>query len=74
MSSDQTRDVEFGRRIARLRENCGWSREQLREASGLDLELLEQIERGELSPTLATLRRLAGALKLQLSELFEGEP
>ena len=66
--------MAFGCRIERLREQRGWSRAQLGGASGLTLELLEQIERGELSPTLSTLRRLAGALKLQLSELFEGEP
>jgi hypothetical protein len=33
--------------------------------------MLEQIELDQFSPSLAELRQLAGALDLQVSELFE---
>jgi transcriptional regulator with XRE-family HTH domain len=62
----------FGKRIEQLREQRGLDRARFAETSGLDLGELEQIERGELSPNLAILRRLAGSLELPLSELFEG--
>jgi ribosome-binding protein aMBF1 (putative translation factor) len=61
----------FGPRLAQLRERRGWSREQLAESSGLAVEMIEQIEREQISPPLADLRRLASAFSLQLSELFE---
>jgi transcriptional regulator with XRE-family HTH domain len=62
----------FGQRIEQLREQRGLDRASCAASSGLELGELEQIERGELSPNLAMLRRLAGSLGLPLSELFEG--
>lgn len=62
----------FGKRIEQLREQRGLDRSRFAESSGIDLGDVEQIERGELSPNLAMLRRLAGTLELPLSELFEG--
>jgi transcriptional regulator with XRE-family HTH domain len=61
----------FGPRLAELRERRGWSRAQLAESSGLDVDAIEQIECEQHSPGLAELRRLAGALELRLSQLFE---
>jgi transcriptional regulator with XRE-family HTH domain len=64
----------FGPRLTQLRERRGWSREQLAESSGLDVDTIEQIEHEQLSPGLVELRKLASALDLLLSELFEDKP
>lgn len=62
----------FGKRIEQLREQRGLDRLSFAASTGLELAEVEQIERGELSPNLAMLRRVAGSLELPLSELFEG--
>jgi transcriptional regulator with XRE-family HTH domain len=66
----------FGPRLVQLRERRGWSRAQLAEACALNVDVIEQLECGELSPRLVDLRHLAGGLGLRVSELFEdrGEP
>jgi transcriptional regulator with XRE-family HTH domain len=61
----------FGPRLVELRGRRGWSRAQLAESSGLDVDTIEQIECDELSPRLVELRQLAGGLGLAVSELFE---
>jgi transcriptional regulator with XRE-family HTH domain len=71
VDDDRIASGPFGPRLAQLRERRGWSREQLAESSGLAVEMIEQIEREQISPPLADLRRLASAFSLQLSELFE---
>jgi transcriptional regulator with XRE-family HTH domain len=71
LDDERTASEPFGPRLTQLRERRGWSRAQLAESSGLDVETIEQIEHGQLSPRLAELRRLAGGLDLRLSELFE---
>ena len=62
----------FGRHIARLREQRGMSRAQLGDRAQLSTAEIEQIEAGEASLTLETMRRLAGGLDVMLSVLFEG--
>jgi transcriptional regulator with XRE-family HTH domain len=62
----------FGKRIEQLREQRGLDRSRFAASTGLELGEVEQIERGQLSPNFALLRRLAGSLELPLSELFEG--
>jgi transcriptional regulator with XRE-family HTH domain len=65
--------MAYGRQFERLREERGRSRAELAESSGVSLDVIEQIERGDGgSVSLDTLRRLAGALDLPLHALFEG--
>lgn len=64
-------DGPFGVRLMQLRLRRRWSRERLADASGLDVSTIEDIETEKLSPDLDKLRRLARALGLKLSELFE---
>jgi transcriptional regulator with XRE-family HTH domain len=71
VDDDRIASGPFGARLVQLRERRGWSREQLAESSGLAVEMIEQIELELFSPRLAELRQLAGALDLQVSELFE---
>jgi transcriptional regulator with XRE-family HTH domain len=65
--------MAYGKQFERLREERGRSRAELAESSGVELAVIEQIERGDGgSVNLNTLRKLAGALDLPLHALFEG--
>ena len=57
------------RRIARE-----WSLDRMANATGVSKAMLGQIERGESSPTVATLWKIATGLKLPLTELLETPP
>lgn len=61
---------QLGVLLRLLREQRSWSQEELAEAANLDRSYLGEIERGQVSPSLATLEKLAKALHLSLSELF----
>lgn len=74
IGDDRIAGGPFGPRLAQLRERRGWSTAQLAESSGLDVDTIQQIERGEYSPRLVELRQLAGCLDLRMSELFEDRP
>lgn len=67
MSSLQHR---LGAIVREARREQGWSQERLAEVSKLDRSYVGEIERGLVSPTLATLEKLAHALELQTSELL----
>jgi transcriptional regulator with XRE-family HTH domain len=64
---------DVGRRLRYLREEQGHSLRSLSEQSGLSINAISQIERGENSPTVASLYRLAEALRVQITELFQPE-
>lgn len=62
----------FGPRLVELRTRRGWSREQLSDASQLDLATIEAIETGEISPDLVMVGQLWRGFGLTfLSELFK---
>jgi transcriptional regulator with XRE-family HTH domain len=58
-------------RIRSEREAKGWSLAGLAERAGVSKAMLSKIERGEASPTAATLSRIATAYGLTLAALFE---
>jgi transcriptional regulator with XRE-family HTH domain len=77
MDQDTRKDgsvsVAFGKQFERLRNVLGRSPAELAESSGVGLDVIEQVERGDGgSVNLDTLRKLAGALGLTASALFEG--
>ena len=51
------------------RERKGWTRQELHRASGVSYPYISQIETGDRVPSLNTLRRLAEALDLPVSDL-----
>lgn len=61
----------FGRKIRTLRLAAGLSQEQLASLCGLDRTYIGGIERGERNPALKNIYRLAQALNLHISQLFE---
>jgi len=60
-----------GERIRELRELRGLSLRALAEQCGLSINAISRIERDESSPTVASLHRLAGALNVPITTLFD---
>lgn len=61
----------IGARMKRVRESGGWTQEQLAEAIGVTPHTVSQYERGEQSPRLTTLLRLAATLRVRPGELID---
>lgn len=70
----QGRQPDVGQQIHRLRHQQGLSLRNLARESGLSLNAISRIERGESSPTVSSLHQLATALGVEITELFESDP
>jgi transcriptional regulator with XRE-family HTH domain len=62
--------INVAQRIRILRERRGLSQSALAEASGLSRNTLSLLERGQSSPTVSTLKRIALALGVDISAFF----
>lgn len=62
--------TRFGRVIRQLREQRGWSQEQLAHRAELNRTYMGEIERATAMASLATAAKLARALELPLSSLI----
>ena len=60
----------FGDRVRELRKDCGWSQEELAQASALDRSYMGSVERGERNIALRNLEAIALAFEISLSELM----
>jgi transcriptional regulator with XRE-family HTH domain len=65
-------NVRFGRRLASLRKENGWTFIYLAEHSGLATGFLHALEHGTKEPCLNTLDILATSFELTISELMKG--
>jgi transcriptional regulator with XRE-family HTH domain len=62
--------MDIGGLIKQIRESKGQSLRDLSEKSGLSPSFLGQIERGETSPSMRSVKVLTEALGIRLTELF----
>ncbi|TLY46759.1 MAG: helix-turn-helix transcriptional regulator [Gammaproteobacteria bacterium] len=62
--------VLFGRRLAQLRRENGWSQEKLSLESGIARSYLGGVERGQRNIALVNICRLAETLRIPMAELF----
>ena len=62
--------VNLARQIRILRERRNLSQRSLAEASGLSRNTLSLLERGQTSPTVSTLKRIAIALSVDINAFF----
>ncbi len=62
--------ARLARRLRLLRAERGWSQEALAEAAGLHRTYVSGIERGERNVGIDNVERLAGALGVEIGELF----
>ena len=67
--SEITKSV--GQRIRNYRMKLGLSQEKLAEMSGCHPTYIGQVERGEKNATLESIEKIAAALNISLSKLFE---
>jgi len=60
----------FGSRLRQLRDERGYSQEELAERAGLHRNYIGGVERGERNVALENIVKLAKALSVKPSELF----
>lgn len=65
--------IIFGKRIAALRKERGWSQEQLALESGLARSYLGGVERGQRNISLLNIYRLADSMALPPGALFQAD-
>lgn len=73
-ASEEMRDeatIDVGNQIRMLREQRKLSQQALASNSGISRNTLSLIERGQTSPTVNTLKRLAGALSVDINAFFQ---
>ena len=63
----------IGTKITTLRESLGLSQEELAERADCDVVVIEQLEDGELAPSLAPLIKITRALGCRLGTLLDDE-
>ena len=61
----------LGKRIRNYRTARGLSQEKLAELSGCHPTYIGQVERGEKNATIESIEKIASALRVSLSTLFE---
>ena len=61
----------IGQRIRNYRTQKGLSQEKLAELAGCHPTYIGQLERGEKNATLESVERIASAMDISLSELFD---
>ncbi|WP_034639297.1 helix-turn-helix domain-containing protein [Desulfofalx alkaliphila] len=67
--------MRLGEKIQKLRESKNWSQQHLEEVSKVTQSSISRIEKGILNnPGIETLRKIATALGVTISELLEEEP
>ena len=62
-----------GRRMRQIRKDQNISIVELARQVGVSKSLISQVERGEILPSLSTLEKVAGALKIDITEFFKIE-
>ena len=72
--SDEAISAELGLRIKTLRTDAHLTLEDMSQRSSVSRAMLSKVERGEKSPTLPVIVRIAGGLGLPLSALLGAEP
>jgi transcriptional regulator with XRE-family HTH domain len=64
----------LGRKVRDRRTKKGLSQEEFADLAGLDRTYVSGIERGVRNPTIRTLKTIADALDISVSELLEESP
>jgi transcriptional regulator with XRE-family HTH domain len=68
---DVSTEIDVGERLRALRQFRRCTLRMVAERSGLSESFLSQVERGRSSASIASLRRIAGALGVSIADLFE---
>lgn len=66
-----TQEGRFAKRLKLLRSSAKLSQEELASRANLDRSYISLIECGKKSPTVATLDRIAAALRCKVRDFFD---
>ncbi len=61
---------QLGQRVCDLRKALSFTQEELAKKAGIGVSYISMIERGDRTPRVETLVRIAAALGVSLSQLF----
>jgi len=70
---EEVKELQIGRKVRRLRQEQRLTLQQLADGTGLSKPLLSQVENDQVIPPLATLLRIAKALRVNLHHFFQEE-
>lgn len=73
-ATPELKDLKLGRKIRELRDKYRLTIQDLSARTGLDKDLLSNMESGTVIPPVATLLKLAKAFHVGLAYFFEDEP
>ena len=62
--------VDFGKKALKIRKNCGFTRETVKEITGISIETLRRLETGVPEPRINTLEKLSTLYRYDLIELL----
>lgn len=65
--------MSVGRKIHQLRSESRLTQRELGDVTGLAVSYLSRVENGRLTPTIPTLTKIAGALAVPLTALFDAK-
>lgn len=63
--------LSFGKRVQKLRKTKGISQEELASLAGVHRTYIGMIERAEKNITLCNIEKIANALNISISDLFQ---
>lgn len=63
--------LSFGKRVQELRKTKGISQEELASLAGVHRTYIGMIERAEKNITLCNIEKIANALNISISDLFQ---
>jgi transcriptional regulator with XRE-family HTH domain len=66
-----TTNIKVGKKIRKCRRITGLTQERLAELIKRDVRTVVAVETGKRNPTLLTLKKIATALKVKLSDLID---
>jgi transcriptional regulator with XRE-family HTH domain len=72
MANTNKARAAFGKHLRTLRSDHGFSQEAFADAVGLHRTYIGAIERGEQNVSIDNIARIAKALKVPISRLFDG--
>lgn len=61
----------FGRRVAEVRHERGWTQEVLAERADVSVRYVQHVEQGTQNLAIRSIAKLAGVLRVSIGELFE---
>jgi len=62
--------IEFGIKVLKIRKDCGFTREKVRDITGISIETLRRLEAGMPEPRINTLEKLSILYRYDLLELL----